>query len=282
MSFTTFLTGFENVLWYISLGLLISGGILVLLSFIFNIESLTHSFGTSHDISIDHDVLSEPEFHDLSLSHDFSVDHDVSVDHDFSVDHDVSVDHDFSVDHDVSVDHDFSVDHDVSTDHDISADHDHDVTAKGNITHVELESLKDVTQSSAPIFLLLSTYFLIFGILGLSTLRVISDSIGLRIFRILIVIVSPFIIAWGITALWKRISSTKVEPIKRGNELIGMEGIVYIPVDAKGGVIHVDLGEGQGVQKLPAKSYNYYDRFERDERVRIVAIKDNTYLIDVE
>ena len=267
MSFDTFLTGFEDVLWYISLGLLISGGLLVILSFVFNIESLAHAFGGGHDISVDHD---------LSTDHDLSIDHDVSVD----VDHDISVDHEIAMDHDIGIEHDLSIDHDVSVDveHDLSLDH--DVSTEGDTTHVVLEGFKDATHSSAPIFLLLSTYFLMFGILGVSTLRILSDNAGLRIFRILIVIISPFILALGITNIWKKISSTKVKPIKSGNQLIGMEGVVYIPVDSKGGVIHVDLGEGLGTQKIPAKSFNYHDRFERDEKVRIVAIKDGNYLID--
>ena len=263
MAIENFLMGFENALWYLAIGLLISGGLLVILSVVFNLESFAHALGIGdHDISADHDFTSDHDFGD----HDFSADHDISLDHDASVDHDVSIDHDVSVDHDFSVEHDVSLDHDVSVDSDSSA--------------VHLDGIKDVTHSSAPIFLLLSTYFLMFGILGVSTLRIGSSSVALRIFRIILIIVSPYLLALSLTHLWRKISTTKVKPIKRGVQLIGAVGTVYVPVDNKGGIIHVDLGEGLGVQKLHAISAGYHDRFEREDEVRIVAIKNRVYLVD--
>ncbi len=134
---------------------------------------------------------------------------------------------------------------------------------------------------SAPIFLLLSTYFLIFGILGVSTLNIVSSITAVRVFRILIVIIAPLLLAWALTKIWQRISSTTVQPITRGTKLVGEVGEVFVPVDAKGGIIHVDLGEGQGIQKLHAKSFDHFKRFEREEKVRIVAVKNRVYLVDV-
>ncbi len=255
MSFDSVLLSFENALWYIAIGLLISGGILVVLSVILNFESFTHAFGIG-----DHDVAA----HDIGTGdHDIGVaDHDISViDHDIGVDHDIAVDHDIGVDHDVSV-----IDKDISIDKDLS--------------EVHPDGFKDTTHTSAPIFLLLSTYFLMFGILGLSTLQVPSSSIGIRIFRILIIFVSPYLLAVAITYIWRRISKTTVKPLKRGVELVGEMGTVYVPVDNQGGQIHVDLGEGLGVQKLHAKSFDYHKRFEREEEVRIVAVKNRVYLVD--
>ncbi len=249
MSFDTFLNGFESVLYYLAIGLLISGGILILLSVVLNLESLAHALGIG--------------------------DHDISMDHDISVDHDISFDHDISVDHDISLDHDLSVDHDVSLDHDISGAHD------GDITEVHADGFKDVTHTTAPIFLLMSTYFLMFGILGVSTLQISSESIGIRIFRIIVIIVSPFLLALAITNIWKKISATTVKPIIRGLQLVGKVALVYVPVDSRGGIIHVDLGEGMGLQKLNAKSFDHFKRFEREEQVRIVAVKNRVYLVDV-
>ncbi|MCK5304969.1 MAG: hypothetical protein KAJ72_06950 [Candidatus Heimdallarchaeota archaeon] len=57
MAFDTFLNGFESVLYYLAIGLLISGGILILLSVILNLESLAHALGIGdHDVSMDHDI----------------------------------------------------------------------------------------------------------------------------------------------------------------------------------------------------------------------------------
>ncbi len=249
MAFENFLFGFEDVLWYIAIGLLISGGILVILSVVLNFENFTHALGFG-----DHDIA----------AHDFGVgDHDVGV-----ADHDIEIG-----DHDVGVDHDISIgDHDVGIgDHDIG---DKDVTA------VHLDGIKDSTHTSAPIFLLLSTYFVMFGILGVATLRIPSSSVALRIFRIILIVVSPYLLALSLTHLWRKISSTTVKPIKRGVELVGKIGTVYVPVDSKGGIIHVDLGESLGIQKLHAKSFDFYRRFEREEQVRIVAVKDRVYLVD--
>ena len=277
MAFENFLFGFEDVLWYIAIGLLISGGILVILSVVLNFENFTHALGFGdHDISIQDIGVGD---HDVGIG-----DHDVGIgDHDIGVaDHDIGVaDHDVGIgDHDVGIgDHDMGVDHDISIDdHDIGTG-DHDVGDK-DVTAVHLDGLKDTTHTSAPIFLLLSTYFVMFGILGVATLRIPSSSVALRIFRIILIIVSPYLLALSLTHLWRKISSTTVKPIKRGVELVGKIGTVYVPVDSKGGIIHVDLGESLGVQKLHAKSFDFYRRFEREEQVRIVAVKDRVYLVD--
>ncbi len=268
MTAETFITGFENVLFYLAIGLLIAGGIFVFLSFVFNFQSLMHALGIGdHDISADHDISSD---HDISTDHDVSVDHDVSLDHDVSIDHDISVDHDISIDHDISVDHELTLDKDVVLDKEVVSD----------ISTIQADGIKDITHSSAPIFLLLSTYTVMFGILGLSTLKIPSSSIGLRIFRIVVIFVSPYLLALIITNIWKRISATTVKPIVRGVQLIGKEGEVFVPVDSKGGMIYVDLGEGLGEQKLPAKSFDYYKRYEREEKVRIIAVKNGIYLVD--
>jgi len=279
MSFESFLLGFEGALWYLAIGLLISGGILVLLSVVLNLESFAHALGLGEKDLVTHD-FGEGD-HDISVA-----DHDVGVmDHDVSgVDHGISIiDHDIgAVDHDVGVvDHDVGmIDHDIDVgDHDIGVA-DHDITADTDVSEVHLDSLKDTTHTSAPIFLLLSTYFLMFGILGVSTLRIESASAGIRIFRILVIIISPFLLALVITNIWKRISKTTTKPLIRGVQLIGKEAIVYVSVDNRGGTIHVDLGEGFGTQKLPAKSFDYYKKFERDERVRIVAVKNRIYIVD--
>ncbi|MHA1406828.1 MAG: hypothetical protein ACTSSG_05550 [Candidatus Heimdallarchaeaceae archaeon] len=111
-------------------------------------------------------------------------------------------------------------------------------------------------------------------------MRIPTSSIAVRIIRLILVIVSPYILAFGITKLWERLSITVVKPIKKGKELIGLVATVYVPVDNKGGLIEIDLGEGYGTQKFNAKSFDFYKRFERDEKVRIVAIKSNVYLVD--
>ena len=89
-----------------------------------------------------------------------------------------------------------------------------------------------------------------------------------------------YLLALVITNIWRRISKTTVKPIIRGVQLVGKIGMVYVPVDNKGGLIHVDLGEGHGVQKLHAKSFDYHKRYEREEKVRIVAVKNRVYLVD--
>ncbi len=103
---------------------------------------------------------------------------------------------------------------------------------------------------------------------------------NVRILRIIAVIITPYLLALIISKIWRKISSTTSIPVKKGIVLIGHSAQVYVPVDSKGGIIHVNLGEGMGTQKLNAKSFNYYDRFEREEKVRIVAFKDKVYLVD--
>ncbi|MHA2358213.1 MAG: hypothetical protein ACXABK_05550, partial [Candidatus Heimdallarchaeaceae archaeon] len=111
MAFENFLSGFEGALWYLAIGLLISGGILVVLSVVLNLESFAHALGIGDKDLVTHDIGTSD--HDISVA-----DHDVGViDKDFSVvDHDIGV-----IDHDVGV-----VDHDIDIgDHDIYViDHD--------------------------------------------------------------------------------------------------------------------------------------------------------------
>ena len=128
--------------------------------------------------------------------------------------------------------------------------------------------------------LILSTYFLMFGILGVTTLKLEATELYVRILRIIAVIITPYLLALIISKIWRKISSTTSIPVKKGIVLIGHSAQIYVPVDSKGGIIHVNLGEGMGTQKLNAKSFNYYDRFEQGENVRIVAFKDKTYLVD--
>ncbi|UJG40790.1 MAG: hypothetical protein K9W45_13255 [Candidatus Heimdallarchaeum aukensis] len=247
-----FLLNFETILWNIALALLISGALLVILSFVLNIENITEAFG-GHDVS--HDIGD----HDIG-GHDIS--HDVG-DHDIGG-HDVS--HDIG-DHDVG-------DHEVSSESgDVS-----DLTPH-KVSKAVVESI-DITRSSAPLFLLMSTYFLIFGILGVSTLRISSDDLSLRIVRIVSVFVVPYFLAWILSKTWRKLSATTSIIVPKGEQLVGEIGEVFVSVDVKGGIIVVDLGQNIGLTKLHAKTFSPFDKFKKGEKVRIVAFKNNTYLVD--
>ena len=259
-----FLLNFETILWNIALALLISGTLLVILSFVLNIENITEAFG-GHDIS--HDIGGHDISHDIG-GHDIS--HDIEG-------HDIS--HDIGG-HDIS--HDIGG-HDIS--HDVG---DHEVPSDGGdvsdlVPHktpsAVVESI-DITRSSAPLFLLMSTYFLIFGILGVSTLRISSDYLSLRIIRIVSVFIVPYFLAWILSKTWKKLSATTSIPIPKGEQLIGEIADVFVSVDSKGGVIVVDLGHNIGLTKLHAKTFSPFDKFKKGEKVRIVAFKNNNYLVD--
>jgi len=256
-----FLLNFETILWNIALALLISGALLVILSFVLNIENITEAFG-GHDVS--HDIGGHDVSHDIG-GHDVSHDiggHDVS--HDIG-DHDVAG-HDIG-DHDVG-------DHEVSSESgDVS-----DLTPH-KVSKAVVESI-DITRSSAPLFLLMSTYFLIFGILGVSTLRISSDDLSLRIVRIVSVFVVPYFLAWILSKTWRKLSATTSIIVPKGEQLVGEIGEVFVSVDVKGGIIVVDLGQNIGLTKLHAKTFSPFDKFKKGEKVRIVAFKNNTYLVD--
>ncbi|UJG43513.1 MAG: hypothetical protein K9W46_14230 [Candidatus Heimdallarchaeum endolithica] len=232
-----FLLNFETILWNIALALLISGTLLVILSFVLNIENITEAFG-GHDIS-----------HDIG-GHDIS--HDIGG-------HDIS--------HDIG-------DHEVPSDGGDVSD-----LAPHKTPSAVVESI-DITRSSAPLFLLMSTYFLIFGILGVSTLRISSDYLSLRIIRIVSVFIVPYFLAWILSKTWKKLSATTSIPIPKGEQLIGEIADVFVSVDSKGGVIVVDLGHNIGLTKLHAKTFSPFDKFKKGEKVRIVAFKNNNYLVD--
>jgi len=215
----------------------------------------------------------------LDVSHDIGG-HDVSHDiggHDVSHDiggHDVS--HDIG-DHDVAG-HDIG-DHDVG-DHEVSSESgDVSDLTPHKVSKAVVESI-DITRSSAPLFLLMSTYFLIFGILGVSTLRISSDDLSLRIVRIVSVFVVPYFLAWILSKTWRKLSATTSIIVPKGEQLVGEIGEVFVSVDVKGGIIVVDLGQNIGLTKLHAKTFSPFDKFKKGEKVRIVAFKNNTYLVD--
>jgi len=272
LAWETFLSGFEGVLWDIALALLIGGALLVILSFVLNIENITEAFSLGdHDVS-GTDVHGDIGGHDVSGT---DVHGDISG-------HDVSgtdVNGDIGG-HDIT-DHGDLGEHDIADHGEITTEDATDTVSNATSHHEHgVRDITDITRSSAPLFLLMSTYFLIFGILGVSTLNIPSTSTAIRIIRIIAIIVVPYLLAYVFSMVWKKISATTSILVPKGIQLVGEVAEVYVTVDSKGGLIVVNLGKDHGFTKLHAKSYSPFDTFKRGERVRIVAIKERTYLVD--
>ena len=181
---------------------------------------------------------------------------------DLDVDVDVDVDIDIDVEADVDIDVDADVDIDVDTDIEIDTDID---TEFGVVT-------------PAPVMLLLSAAFLIYGISGIILYYTLIDSIKFIIF-----FVTPTIVylSWKlINNSWKKITKSRYYAISSTKNLIGKKGEVKLLVDERGGIIRIPSPTPMRFEKIHVKPLNPDSRFERGEKVYICDVKNDFLLVD--
>ncbi len=261
----------DVVLYNVAWGCLIGGGIITAVALILSGLQLGHALGSDagsmdHDISsTDHDMGAD---HDLGheLGHDVGHDlsHDVSADHDLS--HDVSADHDLS--HDVSADHDLS--HDVSTDHDLS----HDVAIDHDLS-VDHESPLVTTHTGAPLLLLLSAWFLWFGVLGVATYNYLTQ----REAWVGLITILPIGLSYLVAKAWGKIAQSQTYKVPVGYERLGEEAEVHRPITDEGGMVRVKSDSPLGFEVLPAKSLQALEKFAVGQKVYLCDLQKGFYLV---
>jgi hypothetical protein len=234
---------FYSVFFSICLGLFIGGIILSLVStFLAQMESNISGEG---EIDIDTDI-------------------DVDVDVDAEIDIDAEVDYDVDVDTDIDTDMEVEIDTDVDTDMEAEID-----------TEAEFE-LSDITP--APIMLLLSASFLVYGISGIILYYIFEDPI-----RFIIFFATPGIVYlnWkGINNTWKKIAKSRYYTISSTKNLIGRKGEVILPVDYRGGIIKIPSSTPMRFERIHVKPLHPESEFEREEVVYICDVKNGFLLVD--
>ncbi|MHA1213707.1 MAG: hypothetical protein ACTSR2_06795 [Candidatus Hodarchaeales archaeon] len=184
-------------------------------------------------------------------------------------------DSDTDLDHDVSLDHgdlDLS-DASLDIDSDLSVDIDH-----GPDFHVDKEfGLKDhgfESDSPTPLMLLLGTFLITFGGIGLVLLQTTLDSFFIIVYSFLI----PIITTIGMSKLWSRlaVSETYQTPLETIN--IDDKVKTITTVDTKGGLVVINTSSVQGPIKMAAKTK--YGAIAKNMEAYVVDIQRNTLIID--
>jgi len=220
---------------------------------------------------------------ELDVEMDVDADIDVDIDADIDVDIDVDVDADIDVDIDADVDVDIDYDMGVEIEFDaveIDADAGVEVDSDMDIEmEVETEidtSLSDITP--APIMLLLSTAFLVFGISGIILYYSVTETL-----KFVILFITPllaYIFTKCINYGWKKLAKSRYYSILSTLNLIGRKGEIILPVDERGGVIKVPSNTPMKYERLHVKPLVEGSEFERGDIVYICDAKNGYLLVD--
>jgi len=209
------------------------------------------------------------------------IDADIDVDIDADVDIDIDADVDIDIDADVDIDIDADVDIDIDTDVDIDIDADVDVDIDADMDaemEMEIDSDTVSTITPAPIMLLFSTVFLVYGISGLSIYFLIRADLRFIVFFAAPII--SFLSIKFINLIWKMLAKSRYYRISSTKNLIGIEGEVILKVDRRGGVLKIPSRTPMKFERLHVKPVIEDSIFERGARVFVCDVNDGFLLVD--
>ena len=175
---------------------------------------------------------------------DADLDHDVDLD----VDHDVDLDVDHDVDLDTGLDHDVDVDHDVDLEHDIEVDADHDLGIEAASSLTLNNVLYFFGIGKIPLSILLMTFSYTFGFTGwvLNTIVAGPDGeVGSWFTASLSGALTAGLVAMRlVSSVIARVMPTRNVSGFARRQLVGMRGVVGLPVDEHSGRAQVTDPEG--------------------------------------
>ena len=264
---------FYSIFLSLCLGFFIGGFLLSIIStFLAQMESNITGAGEI-DAEVDVDVDAEI---DIDADVDADIDIDADADVDIDIDGDIDIDTDVDVDYDIEAEIDVDaveVEADLDVEAELDVDSDLDVEMEG-----EFDSGLMPTITPAPIMLLFSTAFLVYGISGLSFYYLLGVNL-----RYLIFFVTPaisFLSIKLINSLWKILAKSRYYRISSTMNLIGKEGEVILKVDDRGGVIKIPSKTPLKFERLHVKPVIEESIFERGDRVYICDAKNGYLLVD--
>ena len=260
----SFYNEFYNLFFSTCVGLFFGGIILSIIStFLAQMESNITGAGeldAEIDVDVDADV-------------DVDVDADIDVDIDVDADIDVDIDADIDVDIDAEIDVDIDIDADIDVEIDVDSDIDVDIEAE-----VEIDTDIITTITPAPIMLLFSSGFLIFGISGILLYQLIEGTL-----QFIILFIAP-LLAYLSTKLinfaWKIIAKSRFYRISSTKNLIGIQGEVLLRVDERGGIIKIPSNTPMRFERLHVKPIVDTFNFERGDKVYICDARNGYLLVD--
>ena len=206
---------------------------------------------------------------------DAEVDVDVDVDADIDIDIDADIDIDIDADIDIDIDADVDIDIDADIDIDVEVDVDSDIDIEAE---TEIDTGFSSTVTPAPIMLLFSSGFLIFGISGILLYQLIVG-----VLRFIILFVAPtaaYLTTKIINLVWKIIAKSRFYRISSTLNLIGIQGEVLLNVDERGGIIKIPSSTPMKFERVHVKPSINASHFERGEKVYICGVKNGYLLVD--
>ena len=262
---------FYSIFVSLCLGFFIGGFLLSIIStFLAQMESnITGAGEIDADMDVDVDIDAEVDV-DIDAEVDVDIDADIDADVDIDIDTDVDVDYDIEAEIDVDA---VEVEADLDVEAELDVDSDLDVEMEG-----EFDSGLKPTITPAPIMLLFSTAFLVYGISGLSFYYLVGVN-----FRYFIFFATPtisFLSIKLINSLWKILAKSRYYRISSTMNLLGKEGEVILKVDDRGGVIKIPSKTPLKFERLHVKPIIEESIFERGDRVYICDVKNGYLLVD--
>ncbi len=204
---------------------------------------------------------------------DVDIDAEVDIDIDAEVDVDIDAEVDIDIDAEIDIDIDAEIDIDVDAEVDIDVDADMDAEME-----VEIDSDAISTITPAPIMLLFSTAFLVYGISGLSIYFLIRADLRFVVFFAAPVI--SFLSIKFINLIWKMLAKSRYYRISSTKNLIGIEGEVILRVDRRGGVLKVPSNTPMKFERLHVKPVIENSIFEKGARVFVCDVNNGFLLVD--
>ncbi|MHA2180782.1 MAG: hypothetical protein ACXAAH_05100 [Promethearchaeota archaeon] len=206
---------------------------------------------------------------------EIDVDIDAEIDVDIDAEVDVDIDAEIDVDIDAEVDVDIDAEIDVDIDAEVDVDIDADVDAE---MEVEIDSDTISTITPAPIMLLFSTAFLVYGITGLSIYFLIRVDL-----RFIVFFAAPtisFLLIKMINFVWKILAKSRYYRISSTKNLVGIEGEVILKVDRRGGIVKIPSKTPMRFERLHVKPVVEDSIFERGTRVFVCDVQNGYLLVD--
>ena len=246
--------------FYYGLFMISSGIVMTIISF-FHAEAFFHIFfNVCVGLFFGGILFSVISFFLAQMEANISGEGEIDIDTDIDID--VDIDTDIDIDTDVEIESDIEIDTDADVDSDIDTESDFD--------------LSDITP--APIMLLLSASFLVYGISGIILYYIILDPIKFIIF-----FATPTIVYldWKlINNTWKKIAKSRYYSISSTKNLLGTKGEVILPIDYRGGIIKIPSPTPMRFEKIHVKPLHPESEFEREEVVYICDVKNGFLLVD--
>ena len=253
----------HTIIFSLCVGALISGFILTIILSIMAASNFSNQEAGDNDISEDFDDTGE--YGTDSAESDFDGDIDSEIDGgDIDIGDNIDVDAEIDVDLDSDIESDIEIDEDIDIGTSIGS-----TISTGESDFINFEN-------QTPLSLIFSLYLLWFGAIG--TFSYDFFSLQWKWLWLIIVLVVPIALTKLISKFWRKISKNTAYRVRVGNQLLGREAVVKIPVSSDGGIVSIKSADA--VQQIGVKSLYPLSWFHSQTIVYICEYREGIYFVD--